>query len=202
MNTIQRIPAVLVAVGALSACARHELRPVRDLGKQEVVERSRGGRPNWLGVPYREKGGFIYFSGHAAGVVDEGLGVRQAKAAALQNLLESIRVKARSEFTEAVRGENASPGAASRYLESVIAWTTESLAVSGAVPVEQYTEKVRERTLDGVAYRYNCHVWLRLPKEEYFRARQQAAERASREGDDEEARRLAEEVRRKLERPR
>lgn len=202
MRAIRIVSSFLVLGVFLAACSRHELRPAGDLGKQQVVERSRGGRPNWLGAPYREKGDFIYFAGRAAGVADEGLGMRQAKAAALQNLIESVRVRARSEFSEAVRGENALAGSASRYLESVVAWTTESLAVSGAIPIEQYTEKVRERTLDGVAYRYNCHVLLRLPKEEYFRARQDAAQRALREAADDEARRLAEEVHRKLERDR
>lgn len=198
--------SLLVMVGAagiaLGACAHSELRPPRDLGKRQVVERSPRDRPKWLGTPYREKGNFLYFSGHVAGVADEGLGVRQAKAAAVQNLIEAIRLKARSEFSEAVRGGNASPGEVSRYLDSVVSWTTESVSVSGVVPIEQYTEKVRERTLDGVSYSYNCHVWLRLPREEYFRARQQAAERATEEARSEEARRLAEEVLRKLEQDR
>ncbi len=181
-------------------CASRGLQPPKDLGRQKVVARTPDDRPKWLEVPFREKDKFIYFSGHAMQAADRALGLQQAKADALRNLMESVRVRARSEFSEAVRGTNTSPRHLGRYLDSVIAWTTGNLDLSGAVPVEQYVETVQTRGFSGYSYSYNCHVWLRLPREEYLRARELAAARAVGEAPDEQARELAREAKEKLER--
>ena len=83
-------------------------------------------------------------------------------------------------------------------MDSLVVWTTENLDVSGAIPVEEYTEKLRTQAYEGVQYSYNCYVWLRLSKDEYFLARQNALDRASREAEDEEAKQLALEAKEKL----
>ncbi len=184
---------------SMVGCAHTSMRPPKDLGREKIVERIPNNRPDWIDTSFEEKKDSFYFKGQVNGVRDRGLGMRQAKASAVQNLAESVRMKVQSEFSEAIKGVNVSRGAIGRYLDSVVAWTTEALDVSGAVPVEEYSEKVSVRTYDGVDYLYNCYVWLRLPAEEYFRARQQAIEHASLEAQDEEARALAREAKSKLE---
>jgi hypothetical protein len=200
---MKRLFAVVTSVGLavllVSGCSSNKLRPPKNLGEDKVVEKTPKNKPGWVGTSYKEKEDFIYFSGEVTDVADRSLGMRQAKADAVQNLVESIKVKARSDFSEAVKGVNTPQGRLGRYVDSLVVWTTENLDVSGAIPVEEYTEKVRTQKYDGYGYTYNCYVWLRLAKDEYFLARQGALDRADREAEDDEARQLAEEAKEKLE---
>ncbi len=141
----------------------------------------------------------LYFKGEATDVYDSALGLRQAKGQAVQAMVEGIRIRARSEFSEAVRGVNASERSIGRYLDSVVAWTTQNIEVAGIKPDAEYREKVLVRRHGGVEYRYNCAVRLAISKEDYLSARDGAVQQALTVFQDEEARRLAEEAKRKLE---
>lgn len=193
------VSALGLSVLLVTGCSSNKLRPPKNVGDSKVVERTPKNKPGWVGTSYKEKENYIFFSGEVTDVADRSMGLRQAKADAVQNLLESIKVKARSEFAEAVKGVNTSQGTLGRYVDSLVVWTTENLDVAGAIPVEEYTEKLRTQAYEGVQYSYNCYVWLRLSKDEYFLARQSALDRASLEAEDEEARQLAEEAKEKLE---
>jgi len=200
---MKKLLAVVASVGLclllVSGCSSNKLRPPKSLGEDKVVEKTPKNKPGWVGTSYKEQENYIYFSGEVTDVADRSLGMRQAKADAVQNLVESIKVKARSEFSEAVKGVNTSQGTLGRYVDSLVVWTTDNLDVSGVIPVEEYTEKVRTQTYDWYDYSYNCYVWLRLAKNEYFLARQGALDRADREAEDDEAKQLAHEAKEKLE---
>ena len=200
---MKRLWVVVSALGLcvllVTGCSGNKLRPPKNVGETKVVEKTPKNKPGWVGTSYKEKDNYIFFSGEVTDVADRSLGMRQAKADAVQNLLESIKVKARSEFSEAVKGVNTSQGTLGRYVDSLVVWTTENLDVSGAIPVEEYTEKLRTQAYEGAQYSYNCYVWLRLSKDEYFLARQNALDRGSREAEDEEAKQLAQEAKEKLE---
>jgi hypothetical protein len=199
MKKLSGVLSVLgLSVLLLAGCSGNQLRPPKNVGDTKIVEKTPKNKPGWVGTSYKEKENYIFFSGEVTDVADRSLGMRQAKADAMQNLIESIQVKARSEFAEAVKGVNTSQGTLGRYVDSLVVWTTDNLDVSGAVPVEEYTEKLRTQAYEGSKYSYNCYVWLRLSKDEYFLARQNALDRASREAEDEEAKQLVEEAKAKL----
>ena len=192
------VSALGLCVLLVAGCSSNKLRPPKNVGDSKVVEKTPKNKPGWVGTSYKEKENYIFFSGEVTDVADRSMGMRQAKADAIQNLIESIKVKARSEFAEAVKGVNTSQGTLGRYVDSLVVWTTDNLDVAGAIPVEEYTEKLRTQAYEGSKYSYNCYVWLRLSKDEYYLARQNALDRASREAEDEEAKQLAQEAKEKL----
>jgi len=196
-----RAHTLLVAAAAaalLAGCA--STRDITDMtpGEEQVVERVPDDVPDWLTTPYEEDDERLLFKGEATNGGDAALCMRQAKGNGVQSLVEAIKIKARSEFSEAVRGVNVSESSLGRYLDNVVAWTTENVQISGVVPENEYRDKVQVRTYDGVQYRYNCFVQLSVPVESYLRARQAALTRGLTEAEDVEARRLAERAKEKL----
>lgn len=194
------LPLVLILslpVTAISCSSGRNLKR-SPVGTEQVVQRIPSKTPKWVEIPFEETKKKLFFKGEASGVHDTALGLRQAKAHAIQNLVEAIRLKARSEFSEAVRGVNASERSLGRYLDSVVAWTSDNVEVAGITPDAEYREKVLVRQSTGVEYRYNCAVRLAISKDDYLRARKGAVQQALAVFQDEEARRLAEEAKKKL----
>ncbi|HEX8042399.1 hypothetical protein [Candidatus Deferrimicrobium sp.] len=168
-------------------------------GEERVVDRIPDRPPKWLNTPFEETKESFLVKGEAKGG-DVAICLRQAKANAIQHLVEAVKIKARSEFSEAVRGVNVSEASLGRYLDSVIAWTSENIEVSGIVPRGEYREKVLVRTYDGVRYYYNCFARLSIPIESYLRARETALARSTAEAQDADAKALAEKAKEKLSR--
>ncbi|GAB4281830.1 MAG: hypothetical protein Kow0092_36980 [Deferrisomatales bacterium] len=190
--------ALVALVALLSGCASTRKLAEMSPGEEQVVDRLPDDKPSWLEVPFEEHDGQYLFKGEASGSGDPALCMRQAKANGVQHLVEAIRVRARSDFSEAVRGVNVSEDALGRYLDNVVAWTSESVEVSGIVCRGEYREKVQVRTYGGARYRYDCFVRLAIPVESYLRAREAALSRATVQPPDEEAKRLAHETQQKL----
>lgn len=188
---------VLLPVVLLSCSSSRKLRRAA-VGSEQIVEKFPEKTPKWLETPFEEKRKQLLFKGEASGVHNSSLGLRQAKANAVQNMIEAIRIRARSEFSEAVRGVNTSERALGRYLDSVVAWTSDNIVVAGIQPESEYREKVLVRRPGGVEYIYNCYVRLAISKDDYQRAREGAVERALTVFQDEDARRLALEAKQKL----
>ncbi len=186
----------LLVIGCSSASRLARLSP----GEERVVERYPGKAkaPSWIKDPFVEKRGRLLFKGQASGAPDLGICLRQAKANAVQNLVEAVKVKARSEFSEALRGSSASGAQISRYLESVIAWTTENVEITGMTPEDEYWNKVAIKTYGGLEHRFQCYVRLSVPLESVEAARAAAVARSVTEASTEADRALAEEVRRQL----
>ncbi len=189
---------VSLPVAAISCSGGGKLKR-SPVGTEQVVQRVPPKTPKWVEIPFEETKKKLFFKGEASGVHDAALGLRQAKAHAIQNMIEAIRLKARSEFSEAVRGVNASERSLGHYLDSVVAWTSDNVEVAGITPDAEYREKVLVRRASGVEYRYNCAVRLVISRDDYLRAREGAVQQALAVFQDEEARRLAEEAKRKLE---
>lgn len=187
---------VTLAVGCASKRKISKMSP----GEEQVVDRIPDRAPAWLNVPFEETKQRYFFKGEAARAHEGALGMRQARANGIQSLVEAIKIKARSEFSEAVRGVNVSDQALGRYLDNVVAWTSENVQVSGIVPEGEYREKVQVRTYDGVKYYYNCYTRLSIPIENYLRAREAALTRSVAEAQDSEAKALAHEAKEKLSR--
>ena len=201
---ILKAPVVFLSIAvvalplALTGCASSRSVEKMATGEEQVVERTPDRAPKWIEIPFEEKKDRMFFKGEASGAYDASLCQRQAKAAAVQNLVEAVKIKARSEFSEAVRGVNLSEQSLGRYLDSLVAWTSENVEITGTTPSDQYREKVQIRTYDGVKYAYNCFTRLSIPVENYLRARESALARLEDGGQDEEARALAMEAKEKL----
>ncbi len=146
------------------------------IGKQTVVETSAPKPPSWILIPFEEKNDTMYFSGAVKGVYDYAVGVRQAKAEAVKNIVESVKTKARTEFVSNTQGSNLSPEELGKFVSDGVAMTADNLEVSGIMSKETYYEKVEEITEAGVKYFYNCYVLLALPVKDYKIARQKAIE--------------------------
>lgn len=168
------------------------------IGSEVVVERTPEKKPKWTAMPYEEKKDNLFFKGEANKVYDKALGFTEAKANAIQNIIEAIKIKARSEFSKAIKGINASKSTIDQYLDNVIAWTSENLDVSGIIPVQEYYEKVQVTTYEGVKYHYNCYVQLSISLQNYIRAKERALNKAVETIADPEAKRLAEQVKERL----
>lgn len=189
---------VLSVLALLPGCASTKKIADMKLGEEQVVSRVPDKAPEWLNIPFEETDGRFLFKGESARGGDAALCMRQAKAGAVQQLVEAVKIKARSEFSEAVRGVNVSEESLGRYLDSVVAWTTENIQVSGVVPRGEYREKVQVRTYEGVQYHYNCYARLSVPTESYLRAREAALSRSLAEAQDADAKALALEAKEKL----
>lgn len=190
-----------VAVGALAlgmGCAGKP--PV--IGSEKIIERSEGSTPDWVLTPFEEKKDTMYLSGVVKGVADYSLGLRQAKAEGLKNLVEQVKTRARTQFTEATRGSNMSPNDLGRFVEDGIAFTSDNLEVSGIAPKKYYYEKIERVTATGVQYLYNCFALLQLPVRDYKEARDRALNKLAdeaRKKQDKVAEQTAQDLLKKLE---
>ena len=145
-------------------------------------------RPEWTNqLSYSEDDRGYQFTGGVMGGADYALTIRMAKSEAIKNLLESIEIKARSEFSSVMHGNYGKDESLGRYVTDAVAWTVENLRVSGirqqAIYYEQHFDPVSQRT------RYNAWVNLEIGRTDYLKARIGAAERllkkAIREKDEE-----------------
>ena len=198
MRSIPIILAALFLTGLASGCGTSNNIADMSPGEERVVERFPDDTPDWLEIPFEENDDHFYFRGEAARASDPALGMRQAKANAIQALVEATKIKARSEFSEAVRGVNVSESSLGRYLDNVVAWTSENVQITGVFPEGEYREKVQVRTYEGVEYVYNCFNRISIPVENYIRAREAALTRSAVEAEDEDAKALAFEAKEQL----
>lgn len=147
------------------------------IGKQTIVERSASSKPEWETKTFFEKESQMFFSGTITNVFDMALGFRQAKAEAMKNIIESLKTKARTEFSTAIKGQNLSKDDLGRIAEDVVTWVAQ-IDVSGVIQKETYYEKIEEITHTGVKHSYNCSVLLQLDKKFYLDARENAINNA------------------------
>ena len=93
---MKRIIAVVACVGvglALAGCGGSR----KQIGSQRVVEKSPPSQPDWVMQTAYEKKDMLYYVGGVKGVADYSLGLREAKAEGLKNLVESVKLRADSE---------------------------------------------------------------------------------------------------------
>ena len=156
-------------------------------------------RPEWTNqVTFYENAQGFQFTGGVMSGSDYALTLRLAKSEAIKNLLESIEIKARSEFSSVMHG-NYGNDDLGRYVTDAVAWTVDNLRVGGIKQRDIYYEQ----TFDPGTHRnrYNAWVKLEINRADYIKAKTRAAEKllnkAIREND-EEAKEKAQEMLEKL----
>ncbi len=166
-----------------------------------VVEKTgQDDRPDWTTKQaFMERDGNLVYTGGIMGGADYALTLRLARSEATKNLLESIQIKARGEFSSVIHGQNRTENDLGRYVTDAVAWTVDNIKISGIRQNEMYYEKV----LDPIShsFKYNAWVQITISKSDYVKAKTDAAqkllEKAIREKD-EEARQKALELIEKL----
>ncbi|MGV8080961.1 MAG: hypothetical protein AB2L22_13005 [Syntrophales bacterium] len=132
-------------------------------------------RPEWTNqTTFYEDGSGFHFTGGVMGGSDYALTLRLAKSEAVKNLLESIEIKARSEFSSAMHGNYTSDDIG-RYVTDTVAWTVETLRVGGIRQRNVYYEE----SVDPITHRVRFNTWVNLEvsRSDFIKAKMAAAER-------------------------
>jgi len=154
-----------------------------------VVEKTgQDDRPEWTTKEsYIEKDGDLIYMGGIMGGADYALTLRLAKSEATKNLLESIQIKARSEFSNAIHGQNRSEVDLGRYVTDAVAWTVDNLKIGGIRQKEFYYEQIFDPV--NQSFKYNAWVQIEISKPDYLKAKIAATEKlldkAARQKDEE-----------------
>jgi len=133
-------------------------------------------RPDWTSEkPYFEDDVGFHFTGGIMGGADYALTLRLAKSEAMKNLLESIQVKARGEFSGAIHGQNRTDGDLGRYVTDTVAWTVENLRIGGITQDRIYYEQIFDPVSQ--SFKYNSWVQVGISRADYVRAKTDAGQK-------------------------
>lgn len=133
-------------------------------------------RPDWTNnLTFFEDDQGFHFTGGVMGGADYTLTLRLAKSEAIKNLLESIEIKARSQFSSVMQGSNRNISDISRYVADAVAWTIDNLRVGGIKQRQIYYERVLDPASQTV--KYNAWVELGISNSDYTKAKVDAAQR-------------------------
>ncbi|MDY6989617.1 MAG: hypothetical protein SWQ30_16340 [Thermodesulfobacteriota bacterium] len=133
-------------------------------------------RPDWTSKKaFIEDDKGLHFTGGHVGGADYAVTVRLAKSEATKNLLESIEIKTRGEFSTAMHGENRNPEDLGRYVTDAVAWVVENLRIRGIHQKEIYYEQVLDPMSQEI--KYNAWVQVQISKPDYVKAKVDAARR-------------------------
>ena len=106
-----------------------------------------GIRPKWTDMgTYWTNQGSILCTGRCFGGTDYSLSARIAKVEAIKNLIESVSIKARSEFSHSIHGSNMSPEDIGRYVTDSVDWVVENLQIGGIKMVGLYHDRAKDFT--------------------------------------------------------
>ena len=145
--------------------------------KPVVVQRmGQEKRPDWTSEkPYFEDDVGFHFTAGFMGGADYALTLRLAKSEAMKNLLESIQVKARGEFSSAIQGQNRTDRDLGRYVTDTVAWTVENLRIGGITQDRIYYEQIFDPVSQ--SFKYNSWVQLGISRADYVKAKTDAAQK-------------------------
>jgi len=133
-------------------------------------------RPDWTSEkPYFEDDVGFHFTAGFMGGADYALTLGLAKSEAMKNLLESIQVKARGEFSSAIHGQNRTDRDLGRYVTDTVAWTVENLRIEGITQDRIYYEQIFDPVSQSL--KYNSWVQVGISRADYVRAKLDAAQR-------------------------
>jgi len=133
-------------------------------------------RPDWTSEkPYFEDDVGFHFTAGFMGGADYALTLRLAKSEAMKNLLESIQVKARGEFSSAIHGQNRTDRDLGRYVTDTVAWTVENLRIEGITQDRIYYEQIFDPASQ--AFKYNSWVQVGIPRADYVKAKTDATQK-------------------------
>jgi hypothetical protein len=170
------VPLLVLAYGCGGNKVVKQNQAMAELSKPVVMEKTGASqRPEWTTHTtfYEDESG-IHFTGGVMGGSDYALTLRLAKSEAIKNLLESVEIKARSEFSSVMHG-NYGNDDIGRYVTDAVAWTVENLQIGGIKQRNIYYEQAFDPGTHRI--RYNAWVNLEISKADYVKAKTSAAER-------------------------
>jgi len=156
-------------------CATPRKLPV--IGAERIVERSLPARPDWISIPLSIEEPILYFSGGTTGQAEFSLALRQAKAEAVKNITQGMKMKLGSEFSEALSELGWGDAASSEFLTDSLELVIENLDIHNLKPKEIYYEKIEKTTREGFDYFYNCYNLFEISEQDYVQARNAALNR-------------------------
>ena len=168
---------VLLPFGCGAIAVKKKQQAFTESHRPVVVEKTgQDKRPDWTSEkPFSEDERGFYFSGGIMGGADYALTIRLAKVEAVKNLLESIQIKARAEFSSAIHGQNRADHDLGRYVTDAVAWTVDNIRVSGIRQRKIHYEQVFNPASQ--SFKYNSWVQLEISKADYLKAKVDATEK-------------------------
>ena len=135
---------LLLVMGCGGNKAVRQNQAMAESSKPVVYEKSGDTkRPEWTArLTFHENDQGFAFTGGVMGGSDYALTLRLAKSEAIKNLLESVEIKARTEFSSAIQGNYSKDDEIGRYLTDAVAWTVDNLKVAGIRQKEIHYEQV------------------------------------------------------------
>jgi hypothetical protein len=159
----------------LTACASSAYLEQDTLPKT-VAKTGDDNRPEWTThETFTEKDDNFFYTGGVMGGADYALTLRLARSEATKNLLESVEIKARVEFSNALHGQNRNDSDLGRYVTDAVAWTVDNLRVRGIKQRKIYYEQIFDPINRSV--KYNTWVQLEIAKADYLKAKVDSAEK-------------------------
>jgi hypothetical protein len=141
-----------------------------------VVKTGQDNRPEWTTkLTFIEEDGNFIYTGGVMGGADYALTLRLAKSEATKNLLESVQIKAREEFSSVIHGQNRAENDLGRYITDAVAWTVDNIKIGGVRQREVYYEQIFDP--GNQAFKYNAWVQLQISQSDYLKAKLNAAEK-------------------------
>jgi hypothetical protein len=170
------VPFLTVAFGCGGSKVVKQNQAMAEISKPVLMEKTGATqRPEWTNQStFYEDAQGLHFTGGVMGGSDYALTLRLAKSEAIKNLLESVEVKARSEFSSVMHG-NYGNDDIGRYVTDAVAWTVDNLRIGGI----KQRNIFYEQTFDPGSHRvrYNAWVNLEVSKADYIKAKTGAAEK-------------------------
>jgi len=192
---------LFLPIGCGAGKVAREKAEMIEVHRPVVVEKTgQDDRPDWTTQrTFMEQNGNLVYTGGVMGGADYALTLRLARSEATKNLLESIQIKARGEFSSVINGQNRTENDLGRYVTDAVGWTVDNIKISGIRQNEIYYEKILDPMSQ--SFKYNAWVQVTITRSDYVKAKTDAAqkllEKAIREKD-EEARKKALEILDKL----
>jgi len=171
------LSVVFLPLGCASSKMAKQKEAIIEVYKPVIVEKTgQDTRPEWTTKEtYIEKDGDLVYTGGIIGGADYALTLRLAKSEATKNLLESIQIKVRAEFSSAIHGQNRTDSDLGRYVTDAVAWTVDNLKIGGMRQREIYYEQIFDPISQ--SFKYNAWVQLQISKPDYLKAKIAATEK-------------------------
>jgi len=168
---------LFLPVGCTAGKVAKEKANLIEVYKPVVVEKTgQDNRPRWTTKEtFIEQEGKLVYTGGIMGGADYALTLRLAKSEATKNLLESIQIKARGEFSSAIHGQNRTENDLGRYVTDVVGWTVDNVRISGIRQNEIYYERVFDPV--NQSFKYNAWVQVGISRADYAKAKTNATEK-------------------------
>jgi len=159
---------ILFLVPILTGGCAGPRKPPVTIREERIVERSQEFRPDWIFTPISIQEGMLSFSGGVEGRADFSLALRQARGEVIKNIIEGIKSKIQTEFSNAAPELGISDDELSELLTETVGKIMDIYQMHGIKPKETYYEKIERPTAEGVEYFYNCYQLVELSEGEYI----------------------------------